>query len=336
MPVIWLSVGALLIFLGQGTALLAAYFIWVHIAVSLTVYSGFLFVYWGLRNLLYTEPPDETLTSSTVFKVYLLLTATALILNIGRIVTWVPTDKESSLHYPVELDVWPPLFWELNTAFYFMHDFIQFVFLVLIISAYTHTFSLYRKNFAYLTRRIICCGGFFIAAVGLGAILTRILFYSLGDDTQSLILIRTYQNTKAISAIIIPIGFLTPHRVLECLTSPIYYVRNYRIKQQRELLLYLHSKIILIAPDIHLNPALLSESRTLVEISDARQFIWSYVERSEPTTPEEEAQRIIELLRGNTVIEKPGPHIPPRISSSSVLLHHCAVTKHLKRLERGV
>lgn len=129
MPIVWASLGALLVMIGHASALLAAYFLWTHLITSFTVYTGFLLIYWGLRSLLSKEPPRTTLTGSTIFKVSMVLILIALVLNVGRMLTWIPTDKESSLHYPVELDIWPPWYYEFNLAFYVFHDAIQLMFL---------------------------------------------------------------------------------------------------------------------------------------------------------------------------------------------------------------
>lgn len=334
MPVVWLSAGAIFILIGQGSALLAAYSIWIHLITSLAAYLGLLFVYWGLRHILYSTPPQRSLTNSIIFKIFLIFCIIAIALNTGRIITWIPTDKESSLHYPVELDIWPPFYWQFNTAFYFVHDFIQFVFLVLIVGLYTYTLNLY-KNTAYLARHIICNTGFFIASVGVGAILLRIVFWSMGNDSQSLILIRTYQISKSIGSTTILIGFLTPHRFFVWTTKPIEDIKIYKQRQQYELLSYLHKKVIQTVPSVQLHPSILYETRTLIEISDARQFIWSYMERSQPTTAKEEARRILELLNEHKVIDKPGPYLPPKMKIRNVSKHYCAVARHLRRLENG-
>src|SRR5690349_21212095 len=69
MPVVWLSIGALLILIGQGSALLAAYSLWTHLITSFTAYVGLLFVYWALRHILYPAPPQTSLTNSPIFKI---------------------------------------------------------------------------------------------------------------------------------------------------------------------------------------------------------------------------------------------------------------------------
>jgi hypothetical protein len=92
--------------------------------------------------------------------------------------------------------------------------------------------------------------------------------------------------------------------------------------------------MIQIVPCVHLPYDELQDIRVLIEVSDARQVIWSHVPLTHPLTAREEADYLLSLLQQSIVMEAPGIYQPARTRKRNVLKHNLAVARRLKRYER--
>jgi hypothetical protein len=127
-------------------------------------------------------------------------------------------------------------------------------------------------------------------------------------------------------------GYLLPDRFFRKVLGPIYAYDTVQQKRRQELLGYLHQTMVQIVPSVQLDCEQIQHLRVLIEISDARQVIWSQERRTQPITPEDEANHLLQLIRTHTGYEKPGEYPPALMHDRKVVKYNLAVARHLKSL----
>jgi len=125
-------------------------------------------------------------------------------------------------------------------------------------------------------------------------------------------------------------AFLIPRSALIFMLRPLKQRLVQRQWEEYELLDYLHKMLLTIVPGIHLRDASSQSLRILIEISDARQTIWSWIPHDASITPRIEAHYLSTLLAHRIVIYEPGKRQPPDIHTSNIVKYNMAVAKHLK------
>ncbi len=190
----------------------------------------------------------------------------------------------------------------------------------------------HNQELTYIVRRLIFIGSTLAGICGLLVVELNILL-SLFSYT----VYRHQMNQLAMFLQLLTIwplilGFLLPRTLLLWLVRPLERSIAKRQLRQQATLSYLHRKMIQIVPTIHIEGSTLHDMRYIVEISDARNIIWSRVPYIRLITPQVEAIYLLILLQKNTVIDKPGEYqqiVPDR----NIVRYNLAVAKYMRRYE---
>jgi hypothetical protein len=192
------------------------------------------------------------------------------------------------------------------------------------------------KELTYMVRRI----GFIISALLaiLGFLSSELsLLSSLFSLPLTHEQLKSIETSASFSMVwVLLLSFLMPQSFLVWLLTPVRRVLRWRQEQTNQQLRYLHQMIIQIVPSVQLRHSQLNTMRWSVEISDARELIWSHIPYVQALTPRVEAGYLFTLLLQKTVIESPGIYRPAAVRGSSVTKHNRAVAKHLKRYQRSL
>jgi len=186
----------------------------------------------------------------------------------------------------------------------------------------------------YLVRRLMCTLSFFIATCSLLAIESNLLLFLLGEKNFRLPLSQIVAIGETLVVWLLVASFTIPQEVMERAVQPVEHSLAWRQWLQHDLLYSLHEKIIQVVPCVHLAYHDMQDVRILIEISDARQIIWSHVPSTHPITVKEEARYLLRLLQQNIIITAPGDHQPFATRQGNVMKHNLAVAKRLKRYVR--
>jgi hypothetical protein len=335
----WLSAGTTLLLIGVSSTLVTKYSAWAHLILDATLYIGLLLIYWSIRHVLSGEPPPPSLLRSPSFLATVLVSALAIGLDTIRMISKdaFQTRKLPTLNYPRTFPAdGLTIEWGAVVGYYLLHNLIQLIFVSLIIVTYVRTMQRH-TDVTYLARRLICLLGFLIAAIGMVSVTIGIVAWTMSYTSIHATLIRVYQIGKICALVVIAFGFLVPHRWLIWMTTPVRQLVVERRQQQDLLVAYLHAKMTQITPAVRLvtDDERLGAIRVPIEISDARQLIWSQIARAQPITPRVEAEYLAQLLRAHRVIGAPGPHPPPPTRDRDVHRHNLATAWHLQRLLRA-
>lgn len=187
------------------------------------------------------------------------------------------------------------------------------------------------RELVYTTRRSVLLLSACIGTCGTIASELNLLF-SLFLNTSYRVQLNVISSIAGLLMVwLLVTAFLVPRSSLVFMLRPLkrYLVR--RQWQEYESLDYLHKMLLTIVPGIHLHDASAQSLRILIEISDARQIIWSWVPHVASITPRVEAQYLSALLARRIVIYEPGRQQPPNVHTSNVVKHNLAVAKYLKR-----
>ncbi|MBV9615231.1 MAG: hypothetical protein JO031_07235, partial [Ktedonobacteraceae bacterium] len=173
---------------------------------------------------------------------------------------------------------------------------------------------------------------------GLGLLLADInLFLFLAGDGNSRIFLNSlYHLALVISALMVVLAYTLPDIFFLKLFRPLVSYRLYRLQQQQTLLRQLHQVMVKIVPDVQLACEQAHDLRVLIEISDARQVIWSQQQRTAVITPQDEARHLLHLLHKNVVLATPGEHQPPPTRHKPIVKHNVLTARHLKSLQKPV
>ena len=154
------------------------------------------------------------------------------------------------------------------------------------------------------------------------------------DDTYRAPLNAVYHALKA------PVGVLillsaAPTPVVAVLARPLNAWLTRRQAQRTRLIGELHTTMIRLVPQVHLPNAALREIRAPIEISDAREVIWSHHPQTTPITPRAEADLLGWLLRDQVTLTSIGPYAPPA-TAEPLAIHNLKVAKLLQQNESKV
>ncbi len=144
----------------------------------------------------------------------------------------------------------------------------------------------------------------------------------------------TNSEIRILTIIIFLSSVSLPQSWLVLLVKPLKHLHTLQKKQQAVLLNYLHAKMIQIVPTVHLHYEALHDIRIPIEISDARQIIWSWTPLAKKISPRIEAQHLLSLLQQQVVITCPGIHQQPMMCHYNIIRYNLAVAKHLKKFEQ--
>lgn len=221
----------------------------------------------------------------------------------------------------------------LYAASYLWNYGLQLCFVMLTLKLYFQ--SLHQHTvLTYLVRRLICILSLLIATCSLLAVESNLLLFLLGEKAFRLPLSQIVPAGETVVIWLLVASFIVPQDVLERIVQPVEVSLAWRQWLQHDLLYSLHEVMIQIVPCVHLAYDEMQDVRVLIEISDARQILWSHVPSSHPITAKEEARYLRYLLEHNKVITAPGSYQPPTTRLRNVIKHNLAVAKCLKQYER--
>ncbi len=141
-----------------------------------------------------------------------------------------------------------------------------------------------------------------------------------------------YHVSLVVMVLLIVLNYILPDKILVKIVAPLASYKALRQQRQKELLRRLHQTMVNIVPGVQLPcEAPVRDLRILIEISDARQIIWSLEQRLKPVTPQEEARYLLHLMHKKTVLTTPGTHSPPPTSRKNIIKHNVIVAQHLQK-----
>ncbi len=187
------------------------------------------------------------------------------------------------------------------------------------------------RSLTYRLRLLCGLAGFTMIAIGVSAVVLNLVVTYLHGAFYQQWLNELYHLSKPVLGLLLFLH-LVPESALSFLTRPLQRRATRHRQREDELLDYLHRKLVQIVPAVELRHEHLRPLRLLIEISDARQVIWSHVGGTAPISPADEAAHVLDLLRANKVIMSTGAHIPPA-TSNDVRTYNLAVARHLRQLE---
>lgn len=163
------------------------------------------------------------------------------------------------------------------------------------------------------------------------AFINLILFPRYGELYRGRLNLVFYSTVPCI--LLIPIINAVKQSTLERLAYPLEQHLRRREQQEHALLTYLHHHLTHIAPRVVLRQDALQGDRILVELTHARQVIWSYSLRRLPVSAKADAAHSFALLSNGNIIESSGPYPAPSPWRTSERKHLVQVALHLKKLE---
>lgn len=192
------------------------------------------------------------------------------------------------------------------------------------------------RDLPYLVRLWVCMCGFIAAAF---SIVVQAIHDIVGPGIPFLpdhLMHRGFEVGTLSTVVLLTCGFLMPQALMTRIVQPFQRMRVWRQQQRHASVQYLHHAMTRIVPGVQLHNQRLRDIRMLVEISDARQIIWSLQPHTLPITAEAEAAYLARLLVDNTIIDCPGQYQPPHTKQPDIVKHNLAVARILKRRMVGV
>jgi len=296
-------------------------FWWMQILQIMCLHCSLLLVYLASDQLLNNKP-------------YLLLTKHWLFpLMLISISIGATLDALSNYH--LEAFLVDPAFQPapLYIASYLWNYGLQLCLVVFTLSLYWQSLDRHTA-LTYLIRRLICTLSFFIAACSLLAIVINLFLFLLGEKVFRLPLSQIVPLGETLVVWLLVASFTIPQDAMERAVQPVESSLAWRQWLQHDLLYSLHEKMIQVVPCVHLAYDEMQDVRVLIEISDARQIMWSHIPLTHPITVKEEARYLLYLLRQNIVITAPSTYQPLPTRQRNVIKHNLAVAKRLKHYER--
>jgi hypothetical protein len=307
--------GVLIMTSAFGFAIHSAPF-WAHCVRVAALYYGLLLSYSANRWLL--TGTRHILTRSKSFFVTSLYMAAIIITGyISRANLALILTNES---------------FERTQLYYLHYGLVTFGLLVLytLITLVIWKSILMSSDLTYVVRRFVMLLSFVLAACCVALVSINLaLSVSYGDTYRSFINQIFFCMLPIIG--IMPAINVIPDRWIVNWTRPIAHYRDRRQQGEQQLLSYLHSKMVQIVPRVQLHNAELRHLRLDIEIGDARELMWSHVDRARCITPKDEAEYIHSLLDAQRVITTSGRYFPPSIRHNNIREHNLAVAKYLKR-----
>lgn len=211
-----------------------------------------------------------------------------------------------------------------------LHAGMQVGVLGLISWQYIHSLGRH-PNTVYVVRRLLCLTGYLIA---LGCVVITLGHGVAGGGSGQHGWVLSDCPELLVSCAVLMVGFMLPHAQLRACIRPLEHGLACRRRRQQAARQELHRLMIQVVPSVQLGNPRLHHLRVVIEISDARQILWSHVDRRAPITPHDEARYLHRLLQSQTVFWTAGSCIPPPLAHTSVLAHNHATVIHLTRLRR--
>ncbi len=180
----------------------------------------------------------------------------------------------------------------------------------------------------------LCVLAFSLNFLGLLLIEANLLLIQLNHKEYLLPLKLIYYVILTAMATLIALSYILPEKFFVKVLYRISLHKDARQQQQQELLRSLHQTMVRIVPGVQLPCKPVHDLRILIEISDARQVIWSLQQRLQPVTPREEAKYLLHLIDKNTVLTAPGDYSPAPTSRKNVIKHNVIVAKRLQKLQK--
>lgn len=311
-----LMVGALFILMAALSESLAPSPLWRHLSSLLLFHQGMLFTFLGVDYLLHSQRSQSILRHKWFLGITMLSLASVAIDGQRPHILGDVFRPGQSLQL-------------IDYLAYLSNYGVQIMILGLTVAYYAINLSKH-KDIVYIFRRTLCMIGFSITMLCILATRVNYVFFLAPSNepwSSSFC-----QINVAISSIFLIVGFMVPHALLQKIATPISWLVRWRQDKINRLINDLHAMMLAIVPGVQLNNRSVRHLRAVIEINDARQTIWSYVEREQPITPKDDARFIVQLLTQQIILTEPGDHLPPPLQHRCSVRHNIATAKYLKRL----
>lgn len=178
----------------------------------------------------------------------------------------------------------------------------------------------------------LCLLAFLVNGLALMLVEAGVVLAFFGQGHDRIVLNTIYHASLVVTAFLLACGYMFPASWLLILLRPLALSRARRQEQHQALLHRLHQIMISIVPSVHLPCQSIHDLRVLIEISDARQIIWSWQQRARPLTPLEEARHLHALVSTQTVLTTAGVYVPAPTRLKDTVRHNILVAKHMSAL----
>ena len=186
-------------------------------------------------------------------------------------------------------------------------------------------------------RFVLCLVAFSLAFLGLLLVEVNLLLYVIfKNDDYRIFLNLLYHISLVVLVLFVVLSYIVPDTFFIRILSPLAAYKTLRQRRQQALLRSLHQTMVEIVPSVQLPCEPVHDLRILIEISDARQVIWSLQQRLKPIKPQDEAKYLLQLMRKNTILEAPGEYSPAPTSVKNIVKHNVIVAKRLQRLQKAM
>lgn len=319
--IIKLLLGTLLALIGVISVLVQPRPWWLYSIGALSKQYGMLLAYYSIDQLL-NNRPSLPIVRTRLFVYTTIVSILTLTMNyirrdhISIIIEQIPFDARWQAYCSESL-----------------HHFIVGHLCMLVVTLYWQDIRKHTEPI-YTIRRFVTMLAFFTCAVmSFAAVVNVAVSFFLQSIYPQASLNAIYNLGRPLFFILLVFGLVVPQRIYTRLSAPLQ--RRLAKQQQQQLLLlsYLHEAILQIVPDVRL-PTVSSHSlRQLIEISDAREIIWSQRAHHCPITSEDEARYLRQLLQSNVVLHTPGKYLPPPLRCRDVVAHNLAVAQLLRQYD---
>ncbi|HLI71962.1 MAG TPA: CocE/NonD family hydrolase [Ktedonobacteraceae bacterium] len=170
---------------------------------------------------------------------------------------------------------------------------------------------------------------FLVNALALVLVEGGVVLAFCGQGRDRIVLNAIYHISLVVTALLLACSYILPESWLLLLLRPLASARARQQEEQWALLRQLHQAMVSIVPGVQLPCQPIHDLRVLIEISDARQIIWSQQPHTRPLTPLEEARHLRALLSAQTVLTTPGAYAPVPIRLADTVRHNVLVAKRL-------
>ena len=179
----------------------------------------------------------------------------------------------------------------------------------------------------------LCLFAFSMNLLGLLLMEVSLLLVILNHQEYRDLINLLYHVSLVVFVLFTVVSYILPERFFVRVLRPLSIYTALRQKRQQALLRDLHQTMVRIVPGVQLPCESVHDLRILIEISDARQIIWSLQQRLKPIKPQEEAKYLWQLMHKNTVLEAPGKYSPAPTYLKNIVKHNVMVAKQLQRLQ---
>ncbi len=185
-------------------------------------------------------------------------------------------------------------------------------------------------DLTYRLRRQVTLLTFIGALVSMLIVAANLVLSMIYGDTYRPMLNRVHQRIIPLLGIM-PLINAMPQVLLKPVVLPLQRYHCVRERRKQALLHILHEHMIAIVPHVQLPDVPGNPVRMEIEIGDARDVIWSYLNQARPLTPAEEAAHLLRLRSEHQVLSQPGPFQPPLMAPGTIHTHNLEVARRLQR-----